>query len=142
MCSIPNSTIYNQAICTCTAFYKKHKCKHIIGILARKDIYPNSSITIPQGAKSISIGQKRGPGRPALAKTALIRQTVTTTAAPVLLQPTVSPDAISNSTRKRVSEISTLVATSPPKKQRGRPRKETAINNLLPEPRVTRSNAK
>ena len=50
-----HETSAGKAIFTRTAFYKTHKCKHIIGILARKDIYPNGSITIPQGAKSISI---------------------------------------------------------------------------------------
>ena len=88
--SIAKSNNYEHSICTCTSFFKKHKCKHIIGLLARKDLYPKGSLTIPQDAKNIAIGQKRGPGRPALAKLALIRQPNLTTdpvmPVPVLVQ--------------------------------------------------------
>jgi hypothetical protein len=78
--SILLSTKREDSTCTCTAFYKRNKCKHIIGILARKDLYPNSELTIPQEAKNIPIGQKKGRDRPALAKPALVRQPVPNTA--------------------------------------------------------------
>lgn len=55
--------------CDCSDFYKLYMCAHIIGIAIRlKCIQP------PAEAKTVPIGQKRKPGRPAKAKPALVRQ--------------------------------------------------------------------
>ena len=54
--SIPQSGNYEQSSCLCTQFYKKHKCKHIIGTLSRRDLYPNEPLSIPQEAKTLAIG--------------------------------------------------------------------------------------
>ena len=55
--------------CTCPAFCKRNVCKHILGMRIRQ-----KSVTVPEEAKGIPLGQKRKRGRPARAKRALLTQ--------------------------------------------------------------------
>lgn len=58
-----------QSECICSDYFKIYICCHIIGIAIRLKY-----ITPPAEAKNVPIGQKRKPGRPAKAKSALVRQ--------------------------------------------------------------------
>ena len=54
--------------CTCPVYYKRYVCKHLAGIaILQKLLLPSYA------AKNQPLGVKRGPGRPTLAKLALIR---------------------------------------------------------------------
>lgn len=55
--------------CDCCDYFKLYICAHIIGIAIRLKI-----VIAPAEAKSLPIGQKRKRGRPAKAKSALVRQ--------------------------------------------------------------------
>lgn len=55
--------------CDCCNYFKLFICKHILGIAIRL-----KCITPPAEAKTVPIGQKRKRGRPAKAKSALVRQ--------------------------------------------------------------------
>lgn len=55
--------------CDCSEGYKIFLCQHIIGIALRLKVAFD-----PPEAKTIPIGQKRKPGRPAKSKPALMRQ--------------------------------------------------------------------
>ena len=69
-----NQDSFNQAYCSCTIFFKKNICKHILAICSMRNIYEDPVVTIPMAAKNLAIGQKIKRGRPALAKKALVRQ--------------------------------------------------------------------
>lgn len=55
--------------CDCRDYFKLYMCEHIIGISIRLKL-----VVPPVEAKSVPIGQKRKRGRPAKAKSALVRQ--------------------------------------------------------------------
>lgn len=65
----PSRNNWLRSECDCRDFFKLFTCAHIIGIAIRlKCVVP------PVEAKNIPIGEKRKRGRPAKAKSALIRQ--------------------------------------------------------------------
>ena len=60
------SDSWETADCSCPVFQKEYVCKHTVGIGIRL-----GSVTVPREILSAPLGQKRGPGRPALARGAL-----------------------------------------------------------------------
>lgn len=68
MVSFRNDDEWLSSTCTCPSFFKKYLCKHIVGMAILKKL-----AHVPAHIKSIKIGQKVKPGRPAKAKKALQR---------------------------------------------------------------------
>lgn len=60
---------YSQGVCDCCSFLKLYTCEHVLGLGLRMKF-----VVAPDEAKSLPLGQKRKPGRPAKAKAALIVQ--------------------------------------------------------------------
>ena len=55
--------------CTCPLYYKQYICKHLIGLAVNLTL-----ATAPLAAKTVPLGKKRRPGRPAICMLALLRQ--------------------------------------------------------------------
>ena len=64
-----DATSWLQGSCTCPYYSKNNVCKHLVGLAAYLKVNP-----IPEVAKTVPIGQKRGPGRPKKARKALVYQ--------------------------------------------------------------------
>ena len=68
----PCNDLWRENDCSCAAFAKQYICKHVIGLCLRKNLMDVTQM--PVAAKSVPLGEKRKPGRPALAKPALVVQ--------------------------------------------------------------------
>ena len=66
------NSIWKKSTCSCSSFFKKYLCKHIIGTSLRT--IPEIRKSIPLEARNLPLAAKRKTGRPALAKKALVRQ--------------------------------------------------------------------
>ena len=66
------NNLWSNGNCTCPAFAKNFMCKHLIGVSLRKNLM--NKALMPAAAKNIPLGERRKPGRPALAKRALVNQ--------------------------------------------------------------------
>ena len=55
-------------MCTCTSYFKKNSCKHIVAICSMKNLFPEPTIKIPIESKTVQVGKKRERGRPGLVK--------------------------------------------------------------------------
>ena len=110
--TIPNplqlETLTNST-CTCTSFFKNNICKHILGIASLKSVYPESHLTIPIQSKNVDLTRKRGAGRPAKAKAALIRQKPTADIEP--LEPIV-PEQVEPTVEQEPEPIETEPVTT------------------------------
>ena len=68
----PSNDLWRDGECSCPAFMKNYICKHLIGLSLRKNLL--DPVLMPLAAKAIPLGERRKPGRPALAKPALVMQ--------------------------------------------------------------------
>lgn len=67
--TIVKEDVLLNSSCNCPAFGTEYICKHIVGLAIRLKL-----VTPPPEAKTIPIGEKRKPGRPAKTKPALMIQ--------------------------------------------------------------------
>ena len=65
-CTRLDTSEFQNSTCSCPEYFKSYICKHIVGIAAMTKLYRISS-----EAKTVPIGKKPGPGRPAKTKPAL-----------------------------------------------------------------------
>jgi uncharacterized Zn finger protein len=62
-----NKSDWKMSTCTCQPFQKKYLCKHVVGLAVKNNLY-----SLRPEAKTVPLGERRGPGRPKKAKKALL----------------------------------------------------------------------